>query len=617
MRVAYILLTTATATVSATPSWTTLKDTDFPGNNIGGSAKTDTVEACAQLCLSTWTCASASWNGPESTYKDNNCNLHCRGDNPSKSTGEFGVLINGTNLCGLPPPPHKVPDDWLAAYRHGDLLYTTDEAGVKYRPEVGNGFVASVVGSDKLFVAGVFNGHALDPSHRAEVPAPLALALDGQVTGAALDIRGGNYRRQYSINAQATAQLRFYAHRSRPSLLVADLSVDSNLGSSVTVQISGGGTLNPQSKDFAWNVTQQTVSGIDVIVWSGETLKAELPTSAKTRVAVVLPRNMSGPTTLANGSSKTFVVAVRTSLESEDPNAAALKDWEAAMVAGGSKLYAEHSSAWDKMWESGLEVSGRMDVARAVNSSLYYILSSLREDAVYSLSPGGLASNGYNGHTFWDCETWMYPSLVLWHPNLAASLLQYRVNRVDEAKQKALSYNKGYVGAMFPWESAATGAETCPTWAATGQLEQHITGDIAFAVQQYWYATHNASWLDEVYPSLLAETAKFWVSRVEKSDSQAHIRHVIPPDEYATGDDSVYTNFVAQRNLIFATEAATALGKTVDPSWLKVSEEIPMLFDTKLGIHPEFQGYHGQKNQTSRRCSSWLSPYDEHVGFCA
>lgn len=94
----------------------------------------------------------------------------------------------------------------------------------------------------------------------------------------------------------------------------------------------------------------------------------------------------------------------------------------------------------------------------------------------------------------------MYPALLLWQPKIAQSLLQYRINNVKTAETKALSYNKNYTGAMFPWESAATGSEVCPSWASTGQLEQHITGDIAVAAQQFWYATKNVS----VPPLLLA-----------------------------------------------------------------------------------------------------------------
>ena len=188
-----------------------------------------------------------------------------------------------------------------------------------------------------------------------------------------------------------------------------------------------------------------------------------------------------------------------------------------------------------------------------------------------------------------------YPSLLLLHPPIAAALLRYRSDRVPQAHAKAQSYQAGYTGAMFPWESAATGVEVCPGWASTGQLEQHITGDIAFAAQQYYYATANRSWLEMAYPGLLRDTADFWASRVVWEGGQAHIKHVIPPDEYATGDDSVYTNFVAKQNLRHATEAAQLLGRSVNPQWANVSAALDILFDPQQGIHPEFAGYKGQK----------------------
>lgn len=85
------------------------------------------------------------------------------------------------------------------------------------------------------------------------------------------------------------------------------------------------------------------------------------------------------------------------------------------------------------------------------------------------------------------------------------------------------------------------------------------------------------------------------MSRVNLQGAHAHIRDVIPPDEYAEGDDSAYTNFVAKRNLAFAAEAATILGQPAGPRWLDISDKTLLLFDEKLGIHPEYQGYHGQK----------------------
>lgn len=36
--------------------------------------------------------------------------------------------------------------------------------------------------------------------------------------------------------------------------------------------------------------------------------------------------------------------------------------------------------AWNNIWSSGIEVGGNLGLAQAINSSLYYILSSVRPD---------------------------------------------------------------------------------------------------------------------------------------------------------------------------------------------------------------------------------------------
>jgi len=387
-------------------------------------------------------------------------------------------------------------------------------------------------------------------------------------------------------------RLRFYAHRARRSLLVAELSRSGGTSAAVAplVELAARSDDAPSSEDFHWNQTKRIVSGQEVLIWSGRTLLAELSNVKPVHVVVVLPADLDGKKLQINaGAPPIAIVAVlRTSLEVADPESAAVSDWQKATMLGASTLLAEHQDAWAQLWQSGFEVQGRIDVARAVNSSLYYILSSVREDMPQSLSPGGLASNSYNGHTFWDTEIWMYPPMVLWHPSLAASLLQYRSDRLKQAHAKAIGYGKNYTGAMFPWESAATGTEECPDWAPFGDLEQHITADIAFAQRQLWRATGNLSQLRSMYPALLNSTANFWVSRVnETGDGSAHIQHITPPDENTVGDDSPYTNYVVQRNLLFASEAANLIGEEANPEWARVAAALPILFDEELGIHPE------------------------------
>ena len=96
-----------------------------------------------------------------------------------------------------------------------------------------------------------------------------------------------------------------------------------------------------------------------------------------------------------------------------------------------------------------------------MRASFFWLLASVRDDTPWAPSPGGLSSDGYSGHVFWDNETWMYPSMLATEPTLAKQMLQYRVDRVAAARQNAQL--TGYQGARFPWESALSGLEETPS----------------------------------------------------------------------------------------------------------------------------------------------------------
>ncbi len=85
----------------------------------------------------------------------------------------------------------------------------------------------------------------------------------------------------------------------------------------------------------------------------------------------------------------------------------------------------------------------------------------------------GLSGLGYNGHVFWDTDLWMFPALLVLHPEMAKSMVEYRYQRLEPARKNAFAH--GYKGAMFPWESADSGVEETPVWALSGPFEHHIT----------------------------------------------------------------------------------------------------------------------------------------------
>jgi trehalose/maltose hydrolase-like predicted phosphorylase len=276
--------------------------------------------------------------------------------------------------------------------------------------------------------------------------------------------------------------------------------------------------------------------------------------------------------------SFSIVASTLSSEHYEDPHNEAERLSIFAMLEGTERLYKKHVEAWDKLWSSGdIFVEGDDGVTRDIRFALYHLYSFARKGTAYSLSPMGLSGLGYNGHVFWDTELWMYPPLLMLQPEMAKSLLEYRFERLEAAKQNAFAH--GYDGAMYPWESAADGSEDTPVWALTGPFQQHITATVAWAFWQMYRVTQDKEWLENRAWPVLENAAKFWVSRVDRNGpGQYDIVNVIGANEWEENiDNNAFTNGMVKTVLGYATQAAEILGKTPDPDWNHVAENIPIL----------------------------------------
>ena len=299
---------------------------------------------------------------------------------------------------------------------------------------------------------------------------------------------------------------------------------------------------------------------------------------------------------LTAGMSYHFAVvgSAITSAHSDDPLNEAERLTIFAALQGSRRLIEFHQKAWEDLWKSDIIISGDDSTQRDVRLMLYHLYSFAREGTSYSLSPMGLSGLGYNGHTFWDTELWMYPALLLLQPKIAASLIDYRYHRLDAARHNAASH--GYKGAMYPWESAASGNEETPVWALSGPFEHHITADVAIAAWNYYCVTQDKTWLREKGYPILKETADFWASRVERNGPGHYdILNVVAADEWAENvDNNAFTNAAAKANLQYATDAARLLGLAPDPDWMVVHDNIPILH-FEDGVTKEHASYQGEK----------------------
>src|SRR5688572_17968549 len=282
-----------------------------------------------------------------------------------------------------------------------------------------------------------------------------------------------------------------------------------------------------------------------------------------------------------------------TSAHHDDPLNEAERATIFAKLEGRERLINFHTKAWEELWKSDIIIEGDPQSQQDIHSMLYHLYSFSREGTALSPSPMDLSGLGYNGHVFWDTDLWMYPAMLVLHPEIAKSLVEYRYQRLDAAKRNAFS--KGYKGAMYPWESAESGVEETPVWALSGPFEHHITACVGIAAWNYYCVTQDKQWLREKGYPILSATADFWASRVERNGPGHYdINNVVAADEWAENvNNNAFTNAAARSNLQFATEAAKILGTTPDADWMNVANNIPIL-KMENGVTREHATYNSE-----------------------
>jgi len=226
-----------------------------------------------------------------------------------------------------------------------------------------------------------------------------------------------------------------------------------------------------------------------------------------------------------------------------------------AVQAGWEGLAAEQRGYLEDFWDrADVEVDGDAEVQQAVRFSLFHVLQAGARAEGRAIAAKGLTGPGYDGHAFWDTETYVLPVLTYTAPDAAAHALRWRHSTLTMARDRARQL--GLQGAVFPWRTVA-GAECSSYWPA-GTAAFHVGADIADAVVRYVEATGDERFEKDFGLELLAETARLWRSLgYHDGEGRFRIDGVTGPDEYsAVADNNLYTNLMAQHNLRAAAEAA-------------------------------------------------------------
>ena len=260
---------------------------------------------------------------------------------------------------------------------------------------------------------------------------------------------------------------------------------------------------------------------------------------------------------------------------SSERSAAALRDQvDAALAAvlhtGWDGLVAEQREYLDEFWDGAdVELDGDVEVQQAVRFGLFHVLQAGARAEGRAIPAKGLTGPGYDGHAFWDTESFVLPVLTATSPGAVAGALHWRQSTADLAISRAQLL--GLKGAAFPWRTIR--GQECGAYWPAGTAAFHVNADIALAAVRYLQWTGDRQFQRECALPLLVHTARLWLSLGHfGADDRFHIDGVTGPDEYsALVCDNTFTNLMAARNLRYAALIAQEL--VAEAEQLGVSRE--------------------------------------------
>lgn len=270
---------------------------------------------------------------------------------------------------------------------------------------------------------------------------------------------------------------------------------------------------------------------------------------------------------------------------------------------GFDKLLAEHRAAWSERWAAvNIEIPAAPDIELGLRFAVFQLLCNVGGSPEAVVGARGLSGGGYAGHVFWDADVFVLPAIASIEPSAARAMLEYRRRCLPPARAAARTL--GRAGARFPWESAQDGRDVTPTHGdlggvavdiRTGDLEEHITADVAWSAWHYATWTSDHKFLDGPGRALLVESARYWASRcVLDKRGRAHIGPVIGPDEYHEAVyDNAYTNVMARWNLTTAARLldSSPESRTESARWRRLAEALVDGYQPETGRYEQFAGY--------------------------
>ncbi len=293
-----------------------------------------------------------------------------------------------------------------------------------------------------------------------------------------------------------------------------------------------------------------------------------------------------------SGKELEFITSYIPASMHSEPHNQAHRMLQIAAWHGFDQIREANRKAWAKLWESRITIDGAGEEWQdVIDASFFYLMSSVSEFSPFSVSPYGLSHpDEYEGHYFWDTESFMFMTPMLCAPDVARAMLDYRSKRLEAYRNNARI--NGYRGIQFPWQSGDTGSEVTVLTCLMAPTEHHVNMDVALAFDGYARISGDEEFIKEQAWPVMRGVAEWIESRVTKTERGYEIRHISGiyegPEDYDVNNDS-YSNLVAMKVLRSAAEYSQRLGYGEKKKWLTIADKM-ILPVSEDGVMMQYEG---------------------------
>ena len=224
--------------------------------------------------------------------------------------------------------------------------------------------------------------------------------------------------------------------------------------------------------------------------------------------------------------------------------------FEEDCFADYNTILASNRTHYDEFWrKSDVVIEGDLLNQQGIRFCLFQLHQTyLGLSGGHNIGAKGLTGEAYNGHAFWDTETYCLPYYLFTEPKAAKNLLMFRYNTLPQARLRAAQLD--CAGACYPI-ATLNGTEACALW-QHASLQMQPSTAVAYGIWNYVHQTGDDEFLRGPGLDMLIEISRYLVTRGDWNADRSGYGYygVMGPDEFhMMVNNNYYTNLMGKKTL--------------------------------------------------------------------